>query len=228
MPNETRNDNERPCYLDAGAKLFTEAPAGQKLDLTDPLTRDQEFTKHIIREGQCQGMAPVRFWLLDHEDAARGASGIGQTQPDGGTRDLLPFPYGDTDQDFYGDGGSQLGTGREREDKDQTNFYKEKVVKVFSGPHELRAEYLPTQTEHILTDFGIDRPANDVFHFLRDDAIKILGRVPQPGDLVERFDKIIFEILTSVEFQAEHFEWLYQQCGAINTQKSIEMFTPDD
>lgn len=228
MANDTRNDDERPCYLDAGAKLFPEAPAGQRLDLTDPLTRDQELTKHIIREGQQQGMKPVRFWLFSHEDARSGATGVIETDPTGGTRQALPFPYGDTDEDFYGEGGSQHSLGREREDLDQTNFYKEQIVKVFSGPFSIRAEYLPTQAEHILTDFGIDRPANDVFHFLRDDAVKELGRLPQPGDLVERFDGIIFEILTSMAYQPEHWEWLYQQCGANNTQKSIEMFTADD
>jgi len=224
MPNETRNDDELPCYLDIGGKLFPEAPEGQRLDLTDPGWRDQALTKHIIREGQAQGYKPVKIWLLSHQDIVHGSAGTVPTHEDGVNRGKLPMPYDDTDADFYGEGGGQIPDTDHEGDGDARNFYHEQPVKVFSGPFEIRAEYQPSQTDHVLTDFGIDRPANDVFNFLIEDAKKLLGRVPNVGDLIERFDGLIFELLTSVEFQAEHFEWLYQQCGAYNTQKDISFF----
>lgn len=225
MPNDSRNDKEPPCYLDAGLKLFPEAPDGQRLDLTDPTWRDQDLTKHIIRETQQQGMQPVHVYLLDHRDVVSGSQGTAAPQEDSATRSQLGFPYSDTDVDFYGDGGSAIPNQQgQTEPTDAHDFYHEKPVKVFNGPFEARAEYQPAQVEDVLTDFGRDQPVNDQFFFLLDDAVRIFGRPPQVGDLIERFDGLIFEILKSQEFQAEHFEWLYQQCTAHNTQKKIDFF----
>jgi hypothetical protein len=69
-----------------------------------------------------------------------------------------------------------------------------------------------------------DKQYNDVFNFLIDDAKKILGRVPFNGDLIERFDGKILEIVKSVETQAETWEWIYQTCSAINTNKDNRSF----
>jgi len=39
------------------------------------------------------------------------------------------------------------------------------------------------------------------------------------GDLIQRFDGKILEIVSSNPIQAETWEWLYQQCKALNTGK---------
>lgn len=214
MGNDSRNNFEPPCYLDLGSKLFPEAPEGQGLDLTDPNTRDQALTKNIIKEGQKQGFKPVTVWLFSHRDAMGNQPGAGPVGAAG--------PIRDTD-DFYGDGGG----GKMRNDKSDAagaNFYNEMPTKVYSGPFTLRAEYIPVQAEDVLLDFGYDKQYNDVFNFLIEDAVKVLGRVPYNGDLIRRFDGKILEIVKSIELQAETWEWMYQQCSAVNTGKDDRTF----
>lgn len=208
MGNDSRNNFEPPCYLDIGQKLFPEAPEGQALDLTDPNTRDQALTKHIIREGQKQGFKPVKIWLFSHQDALGGQPGGGPVGAGG--------PLHDKD-DFYGDGGG----GRLLNTKTDTgpNFYNEMPTKVYSGPFVVSAEYIPVVAETVLLDFGYDKNYNDEFNFLIDDVKKALGRVPYNGDLIQRFDGKIMEIVKSIEFQSETWEWIYQKCLAINTGK---------
>jgi hypothetical protein len=200
--------------MDAGLKLFPEAPEGQGLDLTDPNTRDQSLTKHIIREGQKQGFKPVRIWLFSHRDALGSNPGGGPVGAGG--------PQDDPD-DFYGDGGGGK-MANQPEGKSGANFYNEMPTKVYSGPYTITAEYIPVSAETTLLDFGYDKQYNDVFNFLIDDAKKILGRVPFNGDLIERFDGKILEIVKSVETQAETWEFLYAQCSAVNTNKDNRSF----
>lgn len=213
MANDTRNNWEPPCYMDVGAKLFPEAPEGQGLDLTDPNTRDQALTKHLIREGQKQGFKPVKVWLFSHQDAVSGNSGANPVGAGG--------PQSDK-EDFYGDGGG----GRPLNQKSDlaSNFYNEMPTKVYSGPFIITAEYIPVVAETVLLDFGYDKTYNDEFNFLIDDAKRILGRVPYNGDLIQRFDGKIMEITKSVEFQAETWEWIYQKCLATNTGKDDQQF----
>jgi hypothetical protein len=208
MPNDSRNNFEPPCYMDIGAKLFPEALEGDGLDLTDPNTRDQALTKHLIREGQKQGFKPVKVWLFSHQDALGNQPGDGPVGAGG--------PQHDKD-DFYGDGGG----GKMINDKSDVgpNFYNEMPTKVYSGPFIIKAEYMPVVAETVLLDFGYDKNYNDEFNFLIEDAKKILGRVPYNGDLIQRFDGKIMEITKSIEFQAETWEYLYQKCLAFNTQK---------
>lgn len=213
MGNDSRNSFEPPCYMDYGAKLFPEAPEGQALDLTDPNTRDQALTKHIIREGEKQGFKPVQVWLFSHQDALKGQPGGGQPAAGG--------PIEDPD-DFYGDGGP--GKMKNQESDASSNFYSEMPTKVYSGPFTLTAEYIPVNAEPVLLDFGYDKVYNDVFNFLIEDAKKILGRVPYNGDLIKRFDGKILEIVKSVETQCETWEFLYQTCSAVNTGKDDSFF----
>jgi hypothetical protein len=213
MGNDSRNNFEPPCYMDAGAKLFPEAPDGQGLDLTDPNTRDQALTKHVIREGQKQGFKPVKVWLFSHKDALGNQPGAGPVGAGGPQHDK---------EDFYGDGGSDK---RFNEKSDVgANFYNEMPTKVYSGPFIIRAEYMPVVAEVALLDFGFDKTYNDEFNFLIEDAVRILGRVPYNGDIIQRFDGKMMEIVKSIEFQAESWEWIFQKCLATNTQKDDKQF----
>lgn len=63
-----------------------------------------------------------------------------------------------------------------------------------------------------------------MFNFLIEDAKRILGRVPYVGDVVERFDGMIMEIMTSTQTGPETWEYLYQTCAAVNTSKDYTMF----
>ena len=213
MANDSRNNFEPPCYMDIGAKLFPEAPEGQGLDLTDPNTRDQALTKHIIREGQKEGFKPVKIWLFSHQDALGSNPGAGPVGAGG--------PQSDK-EDFYGDGGG----GKQINDKSDIgpNFYNEMPTKVYSGPFTIRAEYIPVVAETVLLDFGYDKTYNDEFNFLIDDAVKILGRKPYNGDLIQRFDGKIMEITKAVDFQAETWEWLYVKALATSTGKDDQQF----
>lgn len=213
MGNDSRNSFEPPCYMDVGSKLFPEAPEGQGLDLTDPNTRDQALTKHIIREGQKEGFKPVKIWLFSHADALGNQPGAGPVGAGG--------PQHDRD-DFYGDGGSDKALNSKSDVG--ANFYNEMPTKVYSGPFIIRAEYMPVVAEVALLDFGIDTTYNDEFNFLIEDAKKILGRVPYNGDIIQRFDGKMMEIVKSTEFQSETWEWIYQKCLAVNTGKDDQQF----
>lgn len=213
MPNDTRNSFEPPCYLDIGQKLFPENPEGT-LDLTDPNTRDQAFIKHTIKEGQKIGFKPVKIWLFSHRDALRGHD-TGAPSDGGPEQDHA---------DFYGDGGGGPMINSDPAKNTGSNFYNELPTKVYSGPFTIKAEYMPVQAEAVLNDFGYEKTYNDVFNFLIDEAKRILGRVPYNGDLIQRFDGKILEIVSSNEFQPENWEWLYQQCKAVNTGKDDRQF----
>ncbi len=213
MGNDSRNSFEPPCYMDVGSKLFPEAPEGQGLDLTDPNTRDQALTKHVIREGQKQGFKPVKIWLFSHQDALGNQPGAGPVGAGG--------PQHDKD-DFYGDGGTDKAINNKSDVG--ANFYNEMPTKVYSGPFIIRAEYIPVVAETALLDFGYDKTYNDEFNFLIEDAKKLLGRVPYNGDIIQRFDGKMMEVTKSIEFQAETWEFLYQKCLAINTQKDDIQF----
>lgn len=213
MPNDSRNQFEQPCYLSMDQKLFPENPEGT-LDFTDPNTRDQAFMKNTIREGQKIGFKPVKIWLFSHVDALNGID-TGEVGAGG--------PNSDPD-DFYGDGGpGQMSNARGGENTGK-NFYNELPTKVYSGPFTIKAEYIPVQAESVLNDFGYEKHYNDVFNFLIDDAKKILGRVPYNGDMIQRFDGKMLEIVKSYEIQAENWQWIYQQCAAINTDKDNNQF----
>ncbi len=97
-------------------------------------------------------------------------------------------------------------------------------TKVFSGPFTIRAEYIPVSAEPVLLDFGYDKTYNDVFNFLIEDAVRILGRTPFNGDLIQRFDGKILEIVKAVETGFETWEALYVTCSAINTGKDDQQF----
>lgn len=213
MPNDSRNSFEPPCYMDVGMKLFPEAPEGQGLDLTDPNTRDQALTKHVIREGQKIGFKPVKIWLFSHQDAMGNQPGAGPAGAGG--------PQHDPD-DFYADGGSDRMKNAASDVG--SNFYNEMPTKVYSGPFIINAEYIPVVAEMTLLDFGIDKTYNDEFNFLIEDAKRILGRVPYNGDIIQRFDGKMMEVVKSIEFQSETWEWLYQKCAAINTGKTDDLF----
>lgn len=212
MPNDSRNSFEGPCYLDIGSKLFPENPEGT-LDLTDPNTRDQALTKHIIREGERIGFKPVKLWLFSHTDALRGQDGSGPVAAGGPQHDV---------NDFYGDGGG--GKMLNQPSDLGTNFYNEMPTKVYSGPFTITAEYMPVNAETVLLDFGYEKSYNDSFSFLIDDAKKILGRVPYNGDLIQRFDGKILEIVKSIETGFETWEAIYQLCLATNTGKDDRQF----
>ena len=213
MPNDSRNQFEQPCYLSMDQKLFPENPEGT-LDFTDPNTRDQAFMKNTIREGQKIGFKPVKIWLFSHVDALNGID-TGTVGAGG--------PNSDPD-DFYGDGGpGRMNNARGSEDTGK-NFYNELPTKVYSGPFTIRAEYIPVQAESVLNDFGYEKHYNDVFNFLIDDAKKILGRVPYNGDMIQRFDGKMLEIVKSYEIQAENWSWTYQQCAAANTNSDNKQF----
>jgi hypothetical protein len=81
------------------------------------------------------------------------------------------------------------------------------------------AEYQPQQASHVLLDFGIEKDYKDAFFFMIDSAVKAMGRVPQVGDMVERFDGKIMEIMTSVEAEPVNWQYLYQFCTSVNTNK---------
>ena len=213
MGNDSRNNFEPPCYMDVGSKLFPEAPEGQGLDLTDPNTRDQALTKHVIREGQKQGFKPVKIWLFSHKDALGNQPGAGPVGAGGPQHDK---------EDFYGDGGSDK---RFNEKSDVgANFYNEMPTKVYSGPFIIRAEYMPVVAEVALLDFGFDKTYNDEFNFLIEDAVRILGRVPYNGDIIQRFDGKMMEIVKSIETGFESWEALYQKCLAVNSGKDDVQF----
>jgi hypothetical protein len=220
MGNDTRNDKDQPCYMDYGMQLFPEAiEGGQALDFTDPQTRDQALMKHFVREGERQGYKPMRIWLLSHPDILTGPA-----------QSTVIAGAGGKDNDFYGDGGGGpiVAKGVHGNPADQgstgANFYNEMPTKMFSGPFIVRAEYVPNAGDHVLLDFGVERQYNDIFSFMIDDVKKILGRVPYVGDVIERFDGKIMELMTSVETQPETWEWLYQTCTATNTNKDYSMF----
>ena len=161
MGNDSRNNFEPPCYMDAGAKLFPEAPDGQGLDLTDPNTRDQALTKHVIREGQKQGFKPVKVWLFSHKDALSNQPGAGPVGAGGPQHDK---------EDFYGDGGSDKALNNKSDVG--ANFYNEMPTKVYSGPFIIRAEYMPVVAEVALLDFGFDKTYNDEFNFPVDTVAR--------------------------------------------------------
>lgn len=233
MGNDSRNDYELPCYMDVGNRLFPEAPQGQNLDLTDPNTRDQMLKKHVIRETQRKGMKPVQFWALSHRDIAANNPTHGPTGTDvrgeGDQRSGLwgngVYRRGDSPTTDQGAMANRLGPTDPG--SSNSNFYHEALDKIFAGPFTIVGEYLPTPPSHVLSDFGIERPANDVIYFLRDDVMLNLGREPQVGDLWERFDGLLMEILTSTPHQAENFEWLYIACNCMNTQKTRSMMFRD-
>ena len=213
MPNDTRNSFELPCYLDTGAKLFSEAPEGT-LDLTTPDTRDQALFNHIIIEGDRIGFKPVRIWLLSHRDALAGAetakAGNGGNQYD--------------KEDFYGDGGAGPMTNARPGENTGSNFYNELTTKVFNGPFTITAEYVPTTPGQVLSDFGLEKEYNDLFHFFIDEAVKTLGRVPNVGDVIERFDGKMMEITSSYEAVLNNYKWCFQECKATNTNKDSQTF----
>lgn len=220
MPNDTRNNKDQPCYMDYREQLFPEGlEGGQALDFTDPQTRDQAFMKHNVREGMRIGFKPMRIWLLSHGDVLTGPASNGALGGAGGK-----------DSDFYGDGGGGpiVAKGPQALPADQgatgANFYNEMPTKTFSGPFFVRAEYIPNAADHVLLDFGVEKQYNDIFNFLIDDFKKVCGRVPFVGDVVERFDGKIMEIMTSVETQPETWEYIYQTCTATNTNKDYSMF----
>jgi hypothetical protein len=209
MGNDTRNDWELPCYMDVGSKLFPEAPDGQGLDLTTP-NRDTQFNQAQIVEGQKKGMRPVKVWLLSHRDALSNNTG-----PAAGVASDIPG-----ESDFYGDGGGAAPSMAARPGEVANgNIYNEMPTKVYVGPYTVLAEYQPQQASHVLLDFGIEKDYKDAFFFLIRDALKVLGRVPQVGDVVERFDGKLMEIMTSVEAEPVNWEYLYQFCTATNTNK---------
>lgn len=215
MGNPTRNGGELPCYMDLGSKLFPEAIEGNKLDLTDPRTRDQMLKKHIIRSHREKGMKPVKVWLYMHNDAVSGHSGIpsAATSTDGtnGQR-----------EDFYGDGGHRTipdALGGAPIGSSDPNFYHENTERVYAGPFDMPVEYNPESAASLLSDLGVDRPVNDIFFFLKEDEKRILGRQMFEGDLIQRFDGKIMEVMTARDHQAENWEWLYTMCGAVNTNK---------
>ena len=220
MPNDSRNNFEPPCYEDVGNKLFPEAIEGQGLDLTDPNTRDQMFLKHTIREGIKKGFKPVKIWLLDHVDALGVAPGAGSVGAGGGNIDK---------DDIYGDGGPGRRLNETNDARDSANIYRELPTKVYSGPFIIGSEYTPVSGETVMLDFGYDVTFNDLFAFLIDDAKRILGRVPFNGDIIQRFDGKMMEIVKSVPTQAENWEWVYQSCGAVNTNKDdADFFRGED
>lgn len=231
MGNDSRNNYELPCYMDVGSKLFPEAPSGQDLDLSDPNTRDQMLKKHIIREQQRKGMKPITFWMLSHRDVQQGnpthlptgsdvrgeGAEINNTMASG-------FPRSGGGDYMADDGAAQLPRAASvNPSSNSSNFYHEQIEKIFRGPFTIRGEHMPQPPQSLLSDFGIEHPANDVIYFLRDDAMRILGRLPQVGDLWERFDGKIMEIMTAEPHQAENFEWLYQACNCVNTNKTRSM-----
>ncbi len=213
MPNDTRNEFELPCYMDIGAKLFTENPEGT-LDLTDPNTRDQSLIKHIIKEGDKIGFKPVRIWLFSHQDALRGAE---TAKPSAGG------PENDK-SDFYGDGGGGQMLNARSGENTGANFYSELTTKVFNGPFTVTAEYVPTTPGQVLSDFGIEKEYNDIFHFMIDEAVRILGRVPDVGDMIERFDGKMMEITSSYDAVMNNWAWTFRECKAVNTNKDSQTF----
>lgn len=215
--NETRNDGELPCYMDIGAKLFPEAPDGEGFDLTEP-NRDSALIKAEIREGQRRGFKPVRVWLFSHQDAR--------------SNDTGPAAMTASDQpgepDFYGDGGGGQSFSQRPDAPASGNLYNEMPTKVYVGPYQMWAEYTPGQAEHVLLDMGVERTYKDIFYFLKDDALKTLGRQVEVGDMVERFDGLIMEVATSVDAEPVNWEYLYRACTANNTNKdSIQLFGND-
>lgn len=230
MGNDSRNDYELPCYMDVGSKLFPEAPPGQNLDLTDPNTRDQMLKKHIIRENQRKGMQPIQFWALSHRDITQG----NHTHGSGGSSDRqdgdelvarMESGYPQHGGEHQNDRAAQRPRSMPTDPgSNNANFYHEQIEKIFSGPFTIHGEHLPQPSTTLLQDFGAERPANDVVYFLRDDAMRVLGRLPQVGDLWLRFDGLVMEILTSDPHQAENWEWLYQACNSYNTNKTPTMF----
>lgn len=210
MPNDSRNNYELPCYLDTGAKLFPEAPDGQGLDFTEP-NRDTAFNKATIREGQKKGFKPVRIWLFSHVDAVSGNTGAASAN----AGDVVG---GD---DFYGDGGGGRSVPNQAAGAalSDGNLYNEMRDKVFVGPFTILAEYTPNQAEHVLLDFGVEKQVKDAFFFLKDDCNRTLGRQPFVGDIIERFDGKLIELLTSVDAEAVNWEWLYTYATGTNTNK---------
>lgn len=209
MPNDSRNNWELPCHLDAGSKLFPEAPDGQGLDFTEP-NRDSAFTKHTIREGQKKGFKPVRIWLFSHDDAKSLNTGpvSGASGDHGG-------------EDFYGDGGTgtSVPTQANPLPLSDGNLYNEMRDKVYVGPFTILAEYQPNQAEHVLLDFGVEKTVKEAFFFLQDDCKRTLGRQPFVGDIVERFDGKLIELVTSVDAEVMNWEWLYTYATGQNTNK---------
>ena len=212
MPNDSRNNFELPCYLDMGAKLFPENPEGT-LDFTDPNTRDQAFMKNVIREGDRIGFKPIKIWLFSHVDAVRGQDGSGPVGAGGPQKDPA---------DFYGDGGGGAMTNQKSDLG--TNFYHEIPTKVYSGPFTVTAEYMPVSAEVALLDFGFEKNYSDSFSFLIDDAKLKLGRVPNVGDIIQRFDGKMLEIIKSVETNFETWEAVYQLVLAQNSGKDDRQF----
>lgn len=235
MPNDSRNNYELPCYMDVGSKLFPEAPPGQGLDLTNPNTRDQAFKKHIIGEEIRRGMKPVPFWMLSHRDVEQHNPTHGPTGTDvRGEGAEAAGQFGDGIQrragEYHTDGvGGPIPpvTGPVDPNTRSSNFYHEQLDKVFNGPIPCRGSYIPAQQQSVLMDFGVEKPVNDLIFFERDPIVRQLGRLPEVGDVYERFDGLMMEILTSVPFQAENFEWLFQQCTAASTNKTRSMLFRD-
>jgi hypothetical protein len=212
MPNDTRNNFELPCYLDVGSKLFEENPEGT-LDLTDPNTRDQSLIKHVIKEGDRIGFKPVRIWLLSHKSVLGPESS--QAKSGGPTHDQ---------EDFYGDGGGGRAINARNGENTGDNFYNEQTTKVFDGPFLVTAEYVPVSGAQVLSDFGLETEYNDLFHFMIDEAVKKLGRVPFNGDMIERFDGKMLEVVSSVESVINNWSWTFQEVKAINTNKDSRTF----
>lgn len=180
-------------------------------------------------------MKPVPFWMLSHRDVEQHNPTHGPTGTDvRGEGAEAAGQFGDGIQrragEYHTDGvGGPIPpvTGPVDPNTRSSNFYHEQLDKVFNGPIPCRGSYIPAQQQSVLMDFGVEKPVNDLIFFERDPIVRQLGRLPEVGDVYERFDGLMMEILTSVPFQAENFEWLFQQCTAASTNKTRSMLFRD-
>lgn len=64
----------------------------------------------------------------------------------------------------------------------------------------------------LLQAWGIDSDIDFVIFFPRDEIIKKIGRLVQPGDLIYNHEKRLFEVLEIHDDSSFKFNWINQYC----------------
>jgi hypothetical protein len=139
------------------------------------------------------------------------------------------------DEEIIRLGGSKVEYFRYRTQENFDDVYLEERNKIIeNSPVTLWCHYDPTVLEESLGEFGLELINDQVFVFNKSYALRSLGRLPQPGDIIKPlFQRQRYEIFEVQEDSFELYGVYHLNCSARllrdseDVQPDVEMDNED-